>query len=219
MKLIETTKIYLVENCYGDPNKVYIGKTKNNRKKDHIKTFGDNINYTYIDQIDSLNHNDWEPLETYWIEQFKQWGFDVINKRKKGGSGPDFQTTETKQKISNSTKGKNTWRKGKPSPGSGGKGKPKPGAGNKSWTEDHLYKYRLAAKNKDKSFYDNKNWITSQQKCVDQCDLQGNFIKTWFSIKEASIKLNINRSSISSCLSLKSKQKTAGNFIWKYKII
>jgi hypothetical protein len=30
------TKIYLVENCYGDPNKVYIGKTINSRKKVHI---------------------------------------------------------------------------------------------------------------------------------------------------------------------------------------
>lgn len=26
------TKIYLVENCYGDSNKVYIGKTKNSRR-------------------------------------------------------------------------------------------------------------------------------------------------------------------------------------------
>jgi len=110
--MINITKIYLVENCYGDPNKVYIGKTKNNRKYNHSKTYGSQITYTYIDKVNSINHNDWEPLETYWIEQFRQWGFQVMNKNK-GGSGPDFQTEETKQKISNSTKGKNTWSKGR----------------------------------------------------------------------------------------------------------
>jgi hypothetical protein len=34
------TKIYLVENCYGDPNKVYIGKTINSRELNHKKTYG-----------------------------------------------------------------------------------------------------------------------------------------------------------------------------------
>lgn len=93
------TKIYLVENCYGDPNKIYIGKTKTSRILSHKKTFGDNIKYTYIDEIYSLNRDNWEPLETFWIEQFRQWGFEVMNKRKKGGSGPEFHTEETKQKM------------------------------------------------------------------------------------------------------------------------
>ena len=103
---MEITKIYLVENCYGDPNKVYIGKTKNNRKYDHKKIYGENIIYNYIDQIKSLNQNDWEPLETFWIEQFRQWGFDVQNKRMKGGSGPSFHTQEIRDKISEGNKGK-----------------------------------------------------------------------------------------------------------------
>jgi hypothetical protein len=95
-----STKIYLVENIEPDTNKVYIGKTKNNdRYHGHQSKYGLQIKYTIIDEIDSLNHSDWEPLETYWIEQFKQWGFDVINKRKKGGSGPISHTDETKQKI------------------------------------------------------------------------------------------------------------------------
>ena len=94
------TKIYLVENCYGDPNKVYIGKTKNSREKNHKKRFGEQIEYNYIDEINSLDYKDWEPLETYWIEQFKAWGFDVLNKRKKGGSGPEYYTEEIKLKIS-----------------------------------------------------------------------------------------------------------------------
>jgi hypothetical protein len=95
-----STKIYLVENIEPGTNKVYIGKTKNNdRYYGHQSKYGLQIQYTIIDEINSLNHGDWEPLETYWIEQFRQWGFEVINKRKKGGSGPISHTTETKQKI------------------------------------------------------------------------------------------------------------------------
>jgi hypothetical protein len=209
------TKIYLVENCFGDPNKVYIGKTKNNRLKDHKKKFGNTIEYSYIDEVDSLEHKNWEPLESYWIEQFKAWGFEVVNKRKKGGSGPEFQTETTKLKISNSTKGKNTWRKGILSPNSGGKGKPKPGSGCKNWTKEHLDNFRDSAKVKNKDFYQSKKWIESQQKQINQYDLEGNIIKEWLSIKQASKELNINRFAISNCLN--NKQKTSGGFIWKYK--
>jgi len=95
----EMTKIYLVENIEPGTNKVYIGKTILSRKSAHRSTYGPQIIYTYIDKILSLNHSDWEPLETYWIEQFKQWGFNVVNKRSKGGSGPEFHKEETKANM------------------------------------------------------------------------------------------------------------------------
>jgi hypothetical protein len=100
-----TTKIYLVENIDNNPNKIYIGKTKNDRELGHKSKFGLQIQYNIIDEINSLNHKDWEPLETYWIEQFRQWGFEIINKRKKGGSGPISHTEETKHQISINKKG------------------------------------------------------------------------------------------------------------------
>ena len=112
------TKIYLVTNCYCDPNKVYIGKTINSRESNHKKTYGEQIQYTYIDEINSLDRKDWEPLETYWIEQFRAWGFIIVNKRKKGGGGLEFMSNEQKDirrksrpsyvktKISDALKGK-----------------------------------------------------------------------------------------------------------------
>jgi len=83
------TKIYLVTNCYDDPNKVYIGKTVNSRIYEHRQTYGKQIEYTYIDEINSINREDWEPVETYWIQQFMAWGFEVVNIRKIGGSGSE----------------------------------------------------------------------------------------------------------------------------------
>jgi len=96
--MIHITKIYLVTNCYNDPNKVYIGKTKNTRKSNHKRKFGNQITYDYIDEIFSLNKNEWEPLETYWIEQFRQWGFNIQNKNK-GGGGPETHSDKTKSKM------------------------------------------------------------------------------------------------------------------------
>ena len=122
---MSVTKIYLVENCYNDPNKVYIGKTKNNRESNHRKRFGEQINYNYIDEVNSLDYKEWEPLESYWIEQFRAWGFEVLNKRKKGGSGPEYQTENTKVKISQTLTGriyKEEWKiaASKPKPNSFG---------------------------------------------------------------------------------------------------
>ena len=97
--MIHTTKIYLVTNCYGDQNKVYIGKTKNCRKNNHKQTYGSQIIYTYIDEVESLYRKDWGPLESYWIEQFIQWGFKVVNICKKGGSGVESHTEQTKLKM------------------------------------------------------------------------------------------------------------------------
>lgn len=47
---------------------------------------------------------------------------------------------------------------------------------------------------------------------VDQYSKDGNFIKTWNSIKEASIELDISSTSISDCLN--KRKKSAGNFYW-----
>lgn len=104
--MINTTKIYLVTNCFGDPNKVYIGKTKNSREINHSKTYGSQIIYTYIDEVNSLKYKDWEPLETFWIEYFKFLGFILMNVRKSGGSGPSYYSEETKQKMRMSHKGR-----------------------------------------------------------------------------------------------------------------
>ena len=49
---------------------------------------------------------------------------------------------------------------------------------------------------------------------VIQCDKQGNIIKIWDYIKQASLELKIKDSNISECC--KGKRKSAGGFIWRY---
>ena len=95
------TRIYLVTNCYNDPNKLYIGKTitKTGRKIRHKKTFGNDIIYTYIDEINSLNKQDWKSLEGFWIQYFISLGFKILNKNINGGGGPSLYNDEQKNKM------------------------------------------------------------------------------------------------------------------------
>ena len=59
-----------------------------------------------------------------------------------------------------------------------------------------------------------KKSAIAKYKEVNQYDLQGNFIKTWNSIKQAKENLGIS-AHISDCC--EGKRKTAGGYIWKYK--
>lgn len=66
--------------------------------------------------------------------------------------------------------------------------------------------------------YASKNSCDYQKrrKKVIQYDMQGNFIKLWCSVNEASLKLNIAKQNISACC-LNKKHKSAGGYIWKYE--
>ena len=73
----------------------------------------------------------------------------------------------------------------------------------------------IAMKGKVKDRYTIEQIIKANNKAVLQFDKQGNFIKEWVSIREASNTLNIKHSCISNCCS--GRHKTAGKFIWKLK--
>ncbi|KIL06935.1 hypothetical protein SR42_15335 [Clostridium botulinum] len=60
------------------------------------------------------------------------------------------------------------------------------------------------------------NGANSVKKPVNQYDRKMNFINTFESITNASIKTNIPIANIATCC--KNKRKTAGNYIWKYAV-
>lgn len=84
----------------------YIGRTISpiNRKRDHIKRFGPNIEMIIIDEVEN-NIDFWE---IYYMWLFHSWGFILSNKSFKA-FGPDKLNEITKQKISIGVK-KNTTR-------------------------------------------------------------------------------------------------------------
>ena len=75
----------------------YIGKTKNpkSREADWKREYDEDLKFFIIDEVDN---NEWKIGECYWIEQFKQWGFNLINQNK-GGGGLEKHSDETIEKI------------------------------------------------------------------------------------------------------------------------
>ncbi len=94
LKLKNKAFIYYLEK---DNNIFYIGKTKNvkSREADWKREYGENINFYVIDEV---NIEEWKQWECYWIEQFKIWGFNLINQNR-GGGGPNTHSDETIEKI------------------------------------------------------------------------------------------------------------------------
>lgn len=211
------SKIYLVTNCYGDPNKVYVGKTsytkKYNigRKNDHIRKYGKQITYTYIDEVNSLSSKDWKPLECYWIEQFKQWGFELMNKNK-GGGGADFQTKESIEKGIKSRTGRKCSEETKCKmrkphiEGTGDKISLK--LKGRIYSEETILKMKLKA---------SKRSLINFGKPITQFDREGNKIRDFKTTREASEITGVTPSNISQCLNNYKGIKTAGNYIWKFK--
>lgn len=160
--------------------------------------------------IEEINYEDnWEWLEQYWISQFKSWNFNLTNltiggdgnKNQKFSKESQIKKSETIKKkillgeisykersikISNKLKGIKRSEITK----------------NKVRLANLGKKYSLESKLK-------------RAKTVLQYDLNGNFIKEWLIMGEASKVLKISKGAISNVC--KNKQKTAGNFKWKYK--
>lgn len=198
------THIYLIENIEPGTNKVYIGKTKdsykNNRKNHHRWKLGKQITYTYIDQINSIENKDWEYVESYWIEQFRQWGFDVINKNR-GGGGPEYLTFEQKNKIRNKNNrgfkiSSNKERANKISVSLKGIKK----------SDSHIFNLSKA-----------KQGISCPHKwkSVIQYDKEGTYITEYPSLKQASTSLHINYQNLYK--HLHGFSKTIGGYVFKYK--
>ena len=75
----------------------------------------------FVDEVETFNatfgkpnnyeptipeEKEWKFWECYWIEQFKQWNFEVVNIRKKGGGGVEFCSEQHKNKIGKANSGK-----------------------------------------------------------------------------------------------------------------
>ena len=198
------TIIYLVSNIDNNPNKVYIGKTKNSRKNDHKYSLGKHIIYEEIDRINSSKKEDWKPLETKWINCYRELGYEVINKNN-GGGGPKKHTQAAKQKIGNSVSEK---LKGRVSPMKG-----------KKHTEQTKQQQSLSAigKHKGGGFTGKKHKMESILKITKPIyqieSISGKIIAEFTSINAALKQLNIK--GISNAL--KGRAKTAGGFKWDYK--
>lgn len=163
--------------------------------------------------ISFLNRSEGNALlrkrERYWINLYKTFD-DGLNENR-GGSGCGSHTEESKQKISQSLKGK-----------------PKPtnfGEKRKKWQDSKEWKEKISVskkgkpsplKGKDRSYKGRISPNKGKGKPIFQYDKNMNLIQEYPSILIASQTSNTPQPCISECL--RGKYKTAGGYVWKYKI-
>lgn len=209
-------------------NRIYIGqstnietrksKYKGNYQKKQHKIYNSIKRYGWknhkFDIIEECSIEQLDERETFWkkyyLEQHNNnWSKMLFCELYDRGGGP--KSEETKRKIGESNKGKT---KGRPQSkehtlklGESRKGrKEKP-------ESTYLRVQKLLGRKQTQEEKDKRAKVIS--KPINQYDLEGNFIRDWDSITEASNNLGIKIRSISACL--REKQNQTKNFQFKYK--
>jgi hypothetical protein len=217
---MKSTYIYLIEVS---SNSVYIGKTVNPKSREycHKSNYGKDIKYGVIDEISSIASKDWKPLESYWIAQFKQWGFTVLNKNE-GGGGSSFKSQESIDRVSSKLRKKiyqynidgnlihiwNSIKEAKTIYPVDINGCLK---GNTKLAGGFIWKY---SPSKNISFH-----LTPKAgKQVIQSHINGDVIKIWRSANDAERYFNQKPGdNIAACC--RKKQKTAYGYLWSYQYL
>lgn len=242
-----TTKIYTLTDP--NTNKVrYVGKSnnpklrynkhcvlsnKNTHKNNWINKLLKENKKPILDIIDEVPIENWVFWETYWISQFKTWGFNLVNNTN-GGDGCTFGNQTSFKK------GQKSWNKG---------------IAKTAQAKEHLRKINLGKKYSDEikkarsertkgkpptninDFINGgektrfkkgqKPWnkgasgiiATGNKKAKEvlQFDFNGNLINEYRSYREASKLTNISEEGIRNCCN--GKVNKCGGFKWGWKII
>lgn len=244
MNIIKIGYVYMITS---PSNRLYVGSTSNLQKriysysklscKTQIKLYNSLVKYGWDNHIFEIVWTG--PIEDmYKYETMIGWGFDVLesnnlnlklpklnnlwnclsietrNKMSKSKIGR-ILSEESKIKIRKNNKGKLRSQETKNKISYSKKGKYTSYNAIESMKKVNIgNKYNLG---KVQTFEHTKKCAEKRYKIVIQMDLQNNFIKEWFSIKNAAETLNINSSSITRCCQNNKRYTVVGGFKWKYK--
>lgn len=218
--------------------KAHLNKARKHQihKKNWIESLKKKGLKPIVDIIDIVPIHEWIFWETYWISQFKAWGFNLINYTN-GGEGCTFgnQTSfkkghklgvgrvvsqETLNKMSLNRKGQKMSEEAKKKNSIFRKGKVPPYMKN-GITEDQRKRMSKTQFKKGGIPWSVKNKgliISKYRKPVQQFDLNGNFIADFSCCKEAAKVIKCNEQTIRNCCNnYNIKPRIFRNYKWKYK--
>lgn len=230
---METVYIYTLEHPITEEIR-YVGKTRNpkmrfhnhcnklHNEKSHKRNWINKLKKEGLKPkmkiLDEVLESEWKFWERFWINQFKQWNFNLVNHT----SGGDGLT------LGNET----SFKKGN-IPWNYGTAKPKILKGNRGKTENSIknqFKKGVKPWNKGVTGYNTsrkgkplqkeikekisntlKGKPSNKKRNIKQLDMNRNLIKKFSSITEA--KLDTGIKGISNVLT--GRAKTAGGYLWE----
>lgn len=174
-----------------------------------------------IELIEEVDNDGWQFWERWYISLFKSWGFNLVN-QSKGGDGFEnnhvpwnkgltgIYTQEQKDYLSRIQKGKVISKETRDKISESTKGKKKKPLSKNT-------KAKISKANKGKTAWNKGLKLNDKQKRksreVHQFNKQNVLIKIWASVEE--VTLNISKGNIRSVCS--GSRNSAGGFIWKWK--
>lgn len=213
----------------------------NHKLQDHYNRFGkEDILFEVVEIVNDVN--DLIPAEQRWMTVLQTVlnGFNICptagntlgyrhtDKTKKFLSRMQIGkklSAEQKRKIGNSLMGKIVTEETRRKISESNKGKPKSESHKQKMSQSAKKRKPISEETRQKLSHISKNRIRTKEWCqkisnsnktpILQYDLSHNVISEYDSVKDASIKTGIIRTSISNVLN--GKSKTAGGFIWEYK--
>jgi group I intron endonuclease len=224
-QLYTQSVIYKISNKIN--NKIYIGQAKNITKRLYqykyyfktniftnkhltsaIKKFGlENFEFSILEYVEENNLSE---REIYWISHFDSSNNEKGYNKTLGGDGLKA-TPEIKLKISISLTGKKHTEERNLNQSLSQL--------NNKHTQESKDKLSKTNIERFKNIEAREKQGIKLRKPVIQYSLQGDFIKEWISTREVEKILKIDRGTISKCCNGKGYYKSAGGYIWKYKII
>ena len=172
-----------------------IHRNTKSRKNSWIAHLIKNNMQPIMEILEECEESKWIEREKYWIQYYKELGFDLKNMTNGGESNNGYVfTIEDRLKQSKSQKLRHQTT---------------------PFSEETRNK--LSEKSK-KSLNGLDNLKLGSKKCqipIVQKTKEGEIIKEWDSLQQAADELGIERSNISHCL--RGKLKTSGGFKWEYK--
>lgn len=234
---METVYIYTLEHPITEEIR-YVGKTKNpkmrfhnhcnklHNEKSHKRNWINKLKKEGLKPkmkiLDEVLESEWKFWERFWINQLKQWNFNLVN-HTSGGDGLTLGNETSFKKGQVAWNDTNTFisckicnKEFKISPNQLEK---KQYCSNKCYadskkgisiSEETQFKKGHVPWNKGKNIK-----IKGDKNVYQYSGLTGEFIKKWNTAKEAALSLNINAEGIGQ--NCRGKAKTAGGYNWSYE--
>ena len=174
-----------------------IHRNKKSKKNSWIIHLIENGMQPIMEILEECEETNWVEREMYWIQYYKEFGFDLKNMTLGGESNGGYVfTKEDRLKQSKSQKLRHEI---------------------KPFSKETRKKLSEKAKETLNGLDNLKLGSKTCQVPIIQKTKEGEIIKEWKSLQQAADELEIERSNISHCL--RGRIKTSGGFKWEYKTL
>lgn len=181
-----------------DRYRKHISEAKNSKHNNHkinwLKSLSNKNLKPTLCIIDEII-GDWVWLEEYWISQFKTWGFNLVNSTDGGENPPSWKGcthSDEYKKIRKEIMINN----------------------NPAKNMNNIWRNNISLAHKKNKYLPKKAIEINKIKIV-QYSLNGDFIRIWDSITDASRGVNLKSSGGIGCV-CNGKRNKAGGFKWEY---